>query len=138
MSANDRFFVDTNLLLYSFSANEPNKRLLAEQWLSAIWPTGNAKISWQVVNEFYSNAIRKFGVPVDVARTFTEQLVLWNPEPQTEAILKRGWYWCDTAKVNYWDSLIIAAAEQCGCRYLLSEDLQANRKFGEVEIINPF
>jgi predicted nucleic acid-binding protein len=34
--------------------------------------------------------------------------------------------------------MIVAAAEQTGCRYLLSEDFQAGRRFGDVTVVNPF
>jgi len=34
--------------------------------------------------------------------------------------------------------LIVAAAEQTGCRYLLSEDFQTGRRFDAVTVIDPF
>lgn len=132
------FFLDTNVILYSLSAGESEKQLLAERWLAALWEVKAARVSWQVVNEFYSNATRKYGVAIPVARSVTDQLVLWSPEAQTKASISRAWHWCDSAQVNYWDALIVAAAEQSGCRYLLTEDLQTGRKFGNVEVVNPF
>ena len=34
--------------------------------------------------------------------------------------------------------MIVAAAERSRCRWLLSEDFQAGRKFGELTVVNPF
>ena len=33
---------------------------------------------------------------------------------------------------------LLAAAEREGCKYLLSEDFQPGRTFGEVTVLNPF
>ena len=44
----------------------------------------------------------------------------------------------DQAQLTYWDGLIVAAAEQAGCAWLLSEDFQAGRKLGRVTVVNPF
>jgi predicted nucleic acid-binding protein len=59
-------------------------------------------------------------------------------EPWSLELLRRGWRWADTAKLSFWDSMILAAAEQGGSRWLLSEDFQAGRKFGAVTVVNPF
>ena len=133
-----RVFVDTNVLLYRFDDVQPEKRHAAEAWFAALWGSGTGRISWQVVFEFYANAGRKAGVRVQIARQAVAQLALWNPEPPTHAAIQRAWHWCDQAQTNFWDALIVAAAEQAGCRYLLSEDFQAGRRFGAVTVVNPF
>ena len=138
MSADDSFFVDTNVLLYSLTASERVKRGTAEMWIVALWQRQSGRISWQVINEFYSAAVRKLDVPAREARAAVEDLLLWKPEPPMHATLLRAWHWCDAAKINFWDALIVAAAEQSGSRWLLSEDFQTGRKFGEVTVVNPF
>jgi predicted nucleic acid-binding protein len=138
MSAADSFFVDTNILLYSINATEPGKQRQARLWVDAVWSAKTGRISWQVIHEFYSNAVGKLGVSAKVARAAVEELVLWNPEPPMHATIQRAWQWCDSARINFWDALIVAAAEQSGCRWLLSEDFQAGRKFGSLTVVNPF
>jgi predicted nucleic acid-binding protein len=64
--------------------------------------------------------------------------MLWDPLEFHTAIVERAWHWTDDAGLNYWDALILAAAEAAGCRYLLSEDFQEGRRYGAVEVINPF
>jgi predicted nucleic acid-binding protein len=39
---------------------------------------------------------------------------------------------------TWWDSVMIAAASQSGCRFLLSEDMHAGFAWRGVEIRNPF
>ena len=37
-----------------------------------------------------------------------------------------------------WDALIVQAALDAGCDTLVSEDLQAGRRFGALLVVNPF
>jgi len=32
----------------------------------------------------------------------------------------------------------VAAAERAGAKYLLSEDFQSDRRYGNVQVLNPF
>jgi predicted nucleic acid-binding protein len=77
-------------------------------------------------------------MPVTMVRETVEDLMEWKPHQPSLPTLSRAWHWCDQAQTNYWDALIIAAAEQSGCRWLLSEDFQAGRKFGTVTVVDPF
>jgi len=38
----------------------------------------------------------------------------------------------------FWDALIVQAALDAGCDVLLTEDMQHGRRFGELEVRNPF
>lgn len=138
MTAGDNFFLDTNILLYRLSVNAPAKQRAAQDWTSALWAAERGRISWQVVYEFYSNAVRKLGIPAATARRAVEQWTEWNPQQPTLTLIRRAWHWCDAAQINFWDALIVAAAEQSGCRWLLSEDFQAGQRFGAVTVVNPF
>jgi predicted nucleic acid-binding protein len=137
-AAAERFFVDTNVLLYAVDPAGGGKRELAQQWADALWTSGAGRISWQVLNEFYANAVRKLRVPVQGVRTTVETLAQWQPIGFGLGVVQRAWYWADKAGVPYWDSLIVASAETAGCAYLLSEDFQTGRKFGDVTVVNPF
>jgi predicted nucleic acid-binding protein len=137
-AAADRFFVDTNVLLYSIDATDTAKHVRARQWMDALWKTDSGCLSWQVLNEFYWNAVGKLKAPAVRVRENVETLVLWQSVDFGLGLLHRAWYWSDRGGVAYWDSLILAAAESTGCKYLLSEDFQAGRKFGDLTVVNPF
>ena len=137
MSGADSFFVDTNVLLYRFSAKDPTKHRAAVAWVQALWDGALARISWQVILEFYANA-SKVGATPAIARSAVEELLLSNPEPPSHPTILRAWHWCDKAQTHFWDALIVASAEQAGCRWLLSEDFQSGRRFGELTVVNPF
>lgn len=134
----DRYFVDSNVLLYRYDELTPAKRDLARLWLAWLWENSCGVVSWQVLQEFYWNALRKFRVPPARARNRVRLMSEWHPPQLTIGLIERAWYWNDRAQVTFWDGLIVAAAEITECRFLLSEDFQAGRKFDSVTIINPF
>jgi len=134
----DSVFVDTNVLLYSFDSRDPVKYAKARNWVEYLWRTGAGRMSWQVLHEFYSNAVRKLGVPALEAREAVAVFTRWRPGGMSLSVIERGWYWMDQAQLSYWDSLILASAERLGCSMLLSEDFQTDRNFEGVRVINPF
>jgi len=138
MSVAEAFFVDSNVVLYRVDPGDKRKRARAEEWFDHLWMAGAGRISWQVLHEFYWNAVRKMGLASADARGIVEGLAHWRPVDTSIGLVREAWEWVDAAQVSYWDALIVAAAQRSGARYLLSEDFQAGRKFGEVEVVNPF
>jgi|SRR5581483_8963361 len=138
MSAGDRYFVDSNLLLYYVDPSDARKRASAMEWLELLWSSGAGCLSWQVLNEFYWNAVRKMHMEASSAREVVEDLVHWKPVGNSRGLLHQAWDWMDSAQLSYWDALILAAAERAGARYLLSEDFQSDRVYGKVQVLNPF
>ena len=133
-----RCFFDTSVLLYSLDDAEPEKQQIVSQWVSTVWEAGIGAISWQVLNEFYVNGRRKLKKPAPILRFIVEIYSEWQPIGFQLGLLQRAWHWCDHADLNYWDALILASAEALGCRWLLSEDFQEGRRYGTVEVVNPF
>ena len=138
MSAADRFFVDTNVLLYAADAADRSKQEAARDWLSALWELGAGRLSWQVLHEFYVNAVRKRYASSVKARTTVESFSSWRPVEADLSVIRRAWRWMDNARLSHWDALILAAAERSGCIWLLTEDFQEGRKFGDLSVVNPF
>ena len=134
----ERFFVDTNLLLYSVDRSLPEKRGQARRWLACLWENAAGRLSWQVLHEFNVNAERKMGLDRPSARKTIETLAQWKPVDTGLGLIRRSWHWVDEAQLSLWDSLIVAAAERAGCSWLLSEDFQDGREFGALTVVNPF
>ena len=57
-------FVDTPVHLYSKDARDAAKQIRANEWLTWCWTRRTGRISTQVLNEFYNNAITRFGKAV--------------------------------------------------------------------------
>jgi predicted nucleic acid-binding protein len=138
MSAGDCFFVDSNVLLYSVDPVESKKRARAMEWLDHLWMAGAGRLSWQVLHEFYQNAVKKMRLEPASAREMVEELSHWRPVDTSMGLVQQAWHWVDAAQLSYWDALILAAAQRSGAQYLLSEDFQPDRRYQEVQVLNPF
>jgi predicted nucleic acid-binding protein len=138
MSAGRGIFVDSNVLLYSVDPKDQWKQARAADWLTILWAEGTGRLSWQVLHEFYWNAVRKMRLDQGSAREIVEDLSHWGPVEASMGLVQQAWAWIDAAQLSYWDSLILAAAERSGADYLLSEDFQDHGRYGEILVVNPF
>ncbi|MBW8721390.1 MAG: PIN domain-containing protein [Polaromonas sp.] len=133
-------FVDADILIYSEDGADPTKQQAALAWLTVLWQRGMGRISTQVLNEFYLLATRKINPPMPAgdARAEVRRYELWQPWQTDHATVESAWAVESRYGLHYRDSLVVAAAQHLGCRYLLSEDLAHEQHYGGVQVINPF
>lgn len=133
-------FVDANILIYSEDGADQLKRQTALAWLEVLWVRGIGRVSTQVLNEFYVIATRKLKPPMPSgdARAEVRRYELWQPWHIDHATVESAWAVESRYGLHYWDSLVVAAAQHLGCRYLLSEDMAHEQHYGGVQVINPF
>ena len=134
----ERSFLDTNVLLYADDASAGPKQSRAVALIETGLRRRKAVLSTQVLQEYFVNATRKLGIPSEVARATVDlyqamTLVVIRVEDVLAAIDLHRLH-----SLAFWDSLIIHAAQQSGCKVLYSEDLQNGRRFGSLQIVNPF
>ena len=136
-----RSFLDTNILVYAFDPKAKSKREYAQLRVARAEATGDAVISFQVVQEFLSLALRKFPRPMTQpeAQAYLSQV----PMPLCEVFPDASLYSsalsiADETGWTFYDSLIVGAAVAAQCTVLLTEDLQHGRTVRGVEIRNPF
>lgn len=137
----ERFFLDTNVLVYTFDAKAPHKQTIARDLVRRALKNRDGIISYQVAQEFLNVALRRFKPPMSSvqAQSYLRRVLMPLCEVFPDAELysdgldlasKTGW--------SFYDSLILASAASGQCRVLFSEDLQAGRIIQGVEIQNPF
>lgn len=131
-------FVDTNVLIYALDRADPQKQEAAAAWRAELWKQRSGRISFQVLQEFYVKVSQKWPAAREEARAEVRDLLAWRPAAADFAILERGWKIQDRYGLSFWDALIVAAAKSLGCRYLLTEDLQADQDVDGVMVVNPF
>jgi predicted nucleic acid-binding protein len=61
---NGRFFLDTNIFVYSFDPTSPKKAAQASKLIKSAIETRAGIVSHQVVQEFFSVALRRFSKPM--------------------------------------------------------------------------
>lgn len=135
-----RTFVDTNILLYAHDRDADEKARIAACEIERLWESGLGVLSTQVLQEFYVNVTRKISVPLPVsaAREIIRTYRVWVKQDTTAETILRATEISDLAQLSFWDSLILAAAEQSGAGVLLSEDLNHGQVIAGVRIVNPF
>jgi predicted nucleic acid-binding protein len=62
---------------------------------------------------------------------------LWQVQP-TAALYEQAMQLQQGAALSFYDSLIVAAAQQAGCKRLITEDLQHGQRFAGLRVENPF
>jgi predicted nucleic acid-binding protein len=130
------FFLDTNVLVYSFSETDTAKREAGR----AIAEADGAWVSTQVLSELAHVLTRRFRIPAQEAKqrvmsiAATCEVIVISPPIVFDAlrIMERFGY-------GFYDSQIIAAALACGASVLYSEDLHHGQMVdGKLSIRSPF
>ncbi len=103
--------------------------------------TGEGIISYQVVQEFFNVALRRFPQPMNAAEA--EQYLVTVLRPllavhSSPAIYLEALRTAEKHRLSWYDSLIVAAALEGQCEKLYSEDLQHGRTIENLRIENPF
>jgi predicted nucleic acid-binding protein len=130
-------FVDTEVLLASVDERDPARQARAREWLTFCWQTRSGRISSQVLNELYNQAIQRFSGPhvLQQVRAQVRRLRVWLP-PHLDAYTVDGaWDLQDRYGLGYWDALIVSSAHQQGCRYLLTEALPHDQVLDAVRAL---
>ena len=135
------YFVDTNLLVYARDPQrEPAKHQQARTWLERLWREHSGRLSTQVLNEYYAVVTQKLtpSLTPEEAQTEIRTFFVWRPQPLDTATIERAWHIQARYRFNWWDALIVAAAQLSHCTYLLTEDLQADQQLDGLTVITPF
>jgi predicted nucleic acid-binding protein len=135
----DKYFVDTNILLYAHDATAGIKRVRALDLLEHLWTTGQGVLSTQVLQELCINLRHKVkpSLPVDQIRLLVQDYSSWEVIVNTSDSVLQALEIEVRYRVSFWDALIIHAAESAGAAILYSEDLSAGHKYGAVQVVNP-
>ena len=130
-------FVDTNVLLYLYSEDEPDKKAVASGLFGG---TDRVWISTQVLSEAANVLGRKFGLPHrDIANVIAEACAACNVHVVTKNTIALALRLGERHGHSFFDSQIIAAALECGCDSLLSEDMHDGLLVeSRLTIRNPF
>jgi predicted nucleic acid-binding protein len=137
MSAGKAFF-DTNILLYTHSNSEPQKRAKALVLFEDYAGSGRLILSTQVVQEFFVTGARKLGLPKNQLREATLVLLVLPMVHIGGSHILRAMDTVEQYQISFWDALILAAAESGGAEILFTEDLNHGQQYGKVTVQNPF
>jgi predicted nucleic acid-binding protein len=132
----DNCFIDTNILVYCYSNDEPQKRDISRVLVNS----PNTIISTQVISEFANVLKKKFSlswneIELAISEIETNFKVHINlPETIVKACNISG-----KMNFSFYDSLILSAALESDCTKVYSEDLHDGTIIDDkLTIVNPF
>ena len=132
----DNVFLDSNVLVYSYSNSEIQKQEIARQLIS----DNNSLISTQVLQELCNIVTRKFKFSYEQAAIAIKESCQNNSlHINTEDTVLQACQIAGRYGFSFFDSLIVAAALESSCAILYSEDMQDGQIIDEkLTVKNPF
>lgn len=137
---NSRVFLDTNVLVYLFDQDAPEKQARAREIMEADGISGRILLSTQVLQEFYVCVTRKLAKALnsETAYRAVENLatlpVVQIDTPLILSAISRQ----QKDSLSFRDSLIVQAALEGRASILYTEDLQNGRMIEGLRVKNPF
>lgn len=122
-------FFDTNIVVYLYSGDEPEKQATALALIERNTPV----VSTQVLSELANTLSRKFSLPHDVvAQAVVEVQEACTVVPVMPDTIFQALALAKKYRYSYYDSLILAAALAAGCETLVTEDMQHGQVIEDV------
>lgn len=131
-----RVFVDTNVFVYALDADAGAKQVRAQQVVSTA--RDEIVVSTQVLVELYAVCTRKLGMGADDARSAVAAVSGFPVTDTDRELVLQAIRLAGRAQLSIFDAAIVCAAQRSGCRTILTEDLNAGQRFGDVVVENPF
>lgn len=136
----DRYFVDTNILMYAHDIAAGDRHQRAKALVEELWEARSGVVSTQVLQELAVNLRRKAKKPLGATATrdvvsdyLAWRVVVNDGDSILEALDLEARY-----QISFWDALVVHAAQASGATLLYSEDLSDGQVYGGVRVVNPF
>jgi predicted nucleic acid-binding protein len=135
----DRYFVDTNILMYAHDTAAGEKHRRAKALVEELWDTRAGVVSTQVLQELAVNLRRKAKKPLDAkaTRDVVSDYLAWHVVVNSGDSILEALDLETRYRVSFWDALVIQAAHAAGAEILYSEDLSDSQRYGAVRVKNP-
>jgi predicted nucleic acid-binding protein len=135
--------VDTNVLVYRFDDRFAEKQRIATEILRRGILDDSVRVPHQAIIEFVAavtrpirgHVILKQADALREAEEFLKEFPILYPN---EAILRNAMRGYAAYQLSWFDAQIWSYAEHYGLEEILSEDLQHDRLYGTVRVVNPF
>lgn len=136
-----RILVDTNVLVYAYSLQEPQKQKQAQEVLTRLVRNSAGALSTQVLAEFTNVALRKLANPLTAAQAYKQvELLLrsWTVLDVTGPVVLEALRGVRDYQLSFWDAEIWAIARLNQLPLIFSEDFNDSSTLEGVTFINPF
>ena len=135
--------VDTNILVYRYDDRFPKKQKIATGILRQGIAEDSVRLPHQAILEFVAVVTRPIRSHIimhqaEALREAEEFLREFRVLYPNEAVLREAARGCAAYQMSWFDAHLWAYAEHYGLSEILTEDLQHDRLYGTVHVLNPF
>lgn len=131
-------FVDVDVLVRADDVADAAARQRARQWLEQLWLQRSGRTAQQVLDEYYVLVTRlRGGLSAGDARAKLRRYQVWRPWQIDARTMETAWGMEARFGLDYWSALVVAAAAQSGCQFLLSHALPHRTVYDQVTVLNP-
>jgi predicted nucleic acid-binding protein len=133
--------VDTNVLVYFYDQNSPEKQARASLVLNKLREAGLGRLSTQILAEFINAAMRKLDPPLTAAQVMEQASLFagsWIVLDLTSQIVLEAARGVRDHGLSYYDSQVWASARLNQIPIVFSEDFQDGQILEGVRFVNPF
>ena len=137
--------VDTNILIYRFDPRFPIKQSRARALLRAGIADHSIRVPHQALLEFVAASTRplsKGGAsllsPSEARLEMEDMLTQFEVVFPDEEVLRTAIRGAATYELSWFDAHLWAYAERFGLDTIWSEDFEHRRRYGRVQVLNPF
>ncbi|MBI5194097.1 MAG: PIN domain-containing protein [Nitrospirae bacterium] len=136
----DKYFFDTNILVYAFDKSDLEKHNHSAKLIHAAYENRNGYVSTQVLQEFFVVTTKKIEIPLSVneARDIIKDFSVWSVIDTNLPVIMQAIEVMKDYTLSFWDCLIICAAKVAGCSIIYTEDLSHQQIIENITIINPY
>ena len=133
-----RRFFDSNVFLYAFLDQGADKKEKAARLIADAVRAGDGWISTQVIREFLNVMLKRSGKDLGEIKRACCIFDHFKIVEDTPHLAFRGLEVKERYGTQFFDSVLIAAAEKGLCEVLYSEDLSDGQAYCGVAVRNPF
>ena len=131
-------FFDSNVLVYIAINQDAAQKKVALQLVASAIENQSGYISLQVLREVANCLFKKSNDSIEHIRETLSGFDALDCLCESRDLLDRAIEIKDEYGIQFYDALIVAAAETAGCETLYSEDMGDGQKYGGILIMNPF
>ena len=135
--------IDTNILVYRFDSRFAAKQKIATEILRRGILEDSVRVPHQAIVEFIAAVTRPIRGHIilqqaDALREAEEFLKQFTVLYPNEAMLRQAIRGCAAYQLSWFDAHLWSYAEHYGLTEIITEDLQHDRLYGTVRVVNPF
>jgi len=132
-------FLDTNVFVYAVSEQDLRKQKIARDLIRhALETNHDGCTSMQALQEFTNVVIKKQLCPREAIEDWYPFIYALVATEITSDMIRNAIWIQFEYDIQYYDALMIAAAEKLGCHEILTEDLNPGQIYRGMIAVNPF